>query len=122
MHAVETLKAYYEALAHKNLEVIADSYEVPSKMITLSGVVNFGSRDAVKAAFGNVIKTWGQQGISSRVGFDVEDFSITDVQENCVLIRNQLTNFDLNGDFNQTWECTYVMTKTDGHWKISVAT
>ena len=122
MHAVETLKAYYETLAHKNLEVVADSYELPSKMITLSGVVNFGSRDAVKAAFGNIIKTWEQQGISSRVGFDVEDFSITDVQENCVLIRNQLANFDLNGDFHQTWECTYVMTKTDGHWKISVAT
>ena len=122
MHAVETLKTYYEALAHKNLEVVADSYDVPSKMITLAGVVNFGSRDAVKAAFENVIKTWEQQGISSRVGFDVEDFSITDVQDNCVMIRNQLMNFNLNGDFHQTWECTYVMTKTDGQWKISLVT
>ena len=33
MHAVETLKTYYEALAYKNLEVVADSYDVPSKMI-----------------------------------------------------------------------------------------
>ena len=86
MHAVETSTNYYEKLANKNLEVIADSYDIPSKMITLAGVVNFGSRDAVKAAFENVIKTWEQQGISSRVGFDVEDFSITDVQENSVLI------------------------------------
>ena len=85
-------------MAHKNLEVVADSYDVPSKMITLAGVVNFGSREA----FENVIKTWEQQGISSRVGFDVEDFSINDVQENGVLITNQLTNFDLNGDFHQT--------------------
>ena len=122
MHAVETLKTYYEALAHKNLEVVADSYVVPSKMITLVGVVNFGSRDAFKAAFENVIKTWEQQGISSRVGFGTEDFSITDVQDNCVLIRNHLTNFNLNEDFHQTWECTYVMTKTDRHWKISVVT
>ena len=68
------------------MEVVADSYDVPSKMITLAGVVNFGSRDAFKAAFENVIKTREQQGISSRVGFDVEDFSITDVQENSVLI------------------------------------
>ena len=102
MHAVETLKTYYEALVYKNLEVVADSYDVPSKMITLAGVVNFGSRDAFKAAFENVIKTWEQQGISSRVGFDEEDFSITYVQENCVWITNQLTNFDLNGDFHQT--------------------
>ena len=88
MHAVEILKTYYEALAHKNLEVVADSYDVPSKMITLAGVVNFCSRDAVKAAFENLIKIWEQQGISSRVGFDVEDFSFTDVQDNCVMIRN----------------------------------
>ena len=122
MHAVETLMTYYEALAHKNLEVVADSYDVPSKMITLAGVVNFCSRDAVKAAFENLIKIWEQQGISSRVGFDVEDFSFTDVQDNCVMIRNQLTNFNLNGDFYQTWECKYVMTKTDGQWKISLVT
>ena len=122
MHPVETLKTYYEALAHKHLEVVADSYDVPSKMVTLAGVVNFSSRDAVKAAFENLIKSWEQQGISSRVGFDVADFSTTDIQENCVLITSQLTNFNLNGDFNQTWECTYVMTKTDGKWKISVAT
>ena len=78
MHAVETLKTYYEALAHKNLEVVADSYDVPSIMITLAGFVNSGFRDVVKAAFENVIKTWEQQGISSRVGFDVEDFSTSD--------------------------------------------
>ena len=71
MHALETLKTYYEALAHKNLEVVADSYDVPSKMITLAGVVNFGSRDAVKAAFENVIKTWEQQGISSNLKVDL---------------------------------------------------
>ena len=122
MHAVETFKAYYEALAHKNLEVVADSYDVPFKMITLAGILNVGYRDAVKAAFENVIKTWEQQGSSSRVGFGTEDFSITDVQDNCGLIRNHLTNFNLNGDFHQTWECTYAMTKTDGQWKISVAT
>ena len=122
MHAVETLKTYYEALAHKNLEVVADSYDVPSKMIMLAGVVNFGSRDAVKVASENAIKTWEQQSFSSRVGFDVEDFSITDVEDNFVMIRNQLTNFNLNGDFHQTWECTYVMTKTEGQWKISLVT
>ena len=122
MDAVETLKTYYEALASKNLEVVADSYDVPSKMITLAGVVNFGSRDAVKAAFGNLIETWEQQGISSKIGFDLEEFSVVDVQENCVIIRNQLTNFNLKGDFHQNWDCTYVLTKTDGKWKISVAT
>mgnify|MGYP005698461451 FL=1 len=91
-------------------------------MITLAGSVNFGSRDAVKAAFENLIQTWEQQGISSKIGFDEADFSITQVQENVVLIRNQLTNFDLNGNFHQTWECTYVMTKSDEKWKISLAT
>ena len=120
MQAVKTLEIYYEALANKKLEVVADSYDIPSKMITLAGVVNFGSQDAVKAAFENVIKTWEQQDISSSDGFDEVDFNITDIQENCVLITNQLTNFNLNGDFHQTWKCTYVMTKTDGQWKISV--
>jgi ketosteroid isomerase-like protein len=122
MQALEALKTYYEALANKNLEVVADSYDVPSKMITLAGSVNFGSRDAVKAAFENLIQTWEQQGISSKIGFDEADFSITQVQENVVLIRNQLTNFDLNGNFHQTWECTYVMAKSDEKWKISLAT
>ena len=122
MNAVETLKTYYGALANKDLEVVADSYDLPSKMITLAGVVNLASRNAVKAAFENVIKTWERQGISSKIGFDEADFSITEVQENCVLISNQLANFKLNGDFYQTWECTYLMTKTRGKWKISVAT
>jgi ketosteroid isomerase-like protein len=122
MQALEALKTYYEALANKNLEVVADSYDVPSKMITLAGSVNFGSRDAVKAAFANLIQTWEQQGISSKIGFDEADFSLTQVQENVILIRNQLTNFDLNGNFHQTWECTYVMTKSDEKWKISLAT
>ena len=102
MDAAETLKTYYEALASKNLEVVADSYDVPSKMITLAGVVNFGSRDAVKTAFGNVIETWEQQGISPKIGFDLEEFSIIDVQENCVVIRNQLTNFNLQRIFTKT--------------------
>ena len=84
--------------------------------------MNFGSRDAVKAAVGSAIKTWEQQGILSKVGFDVRDFSFTDVHDYCVLIRNQLTNFNLNVDFQQTWECTYAMTYTDRQWKISVAT
>ena len=122
MNAVETLKTYYGALANKDLEVVADSYDIPSKMITLAGVVNLASRNAVKAAFENVIKTWKQQGISSKIGFDETDFSITEVQENCLLISNQLTNFKVNGDFCQTWKCTYLMTKTHGKWKISVAT
>ena len=51
MYADETLKTYYEALAHKNLEVAAGSYDVLSIMNTLAGFVNFGFRDAVKAAF-----------------------------------------------------------------------
>ena len=63
MDAVETLKTYYGALANKDLEVVADSYDIPSKMITLAGVVNLASRNAVKATFENVIKTWKQQGI-----------------------------------------------------------
>ena len=77
MHAVETLTNYYEELANKNLEVVADSYDVPSRMITLADVVNFGSHDAFEAAFENIIKTWERQGISSRVGFDAAEFSIT---------------------------------------------
>ena len=122
MDAVETLKTYYEVLASKNWEVGADSYDVPSKKITLAGVVNFGSRDAVKTVFGDVIQTWEQQGISSKIGFDLEEFSIIDFQENCVVIRNQLTNFNLKGDFHKNWDCTYVLIKTDGKCKISVAT
>ena len=78
MQAVKTLEIYYEALANKDLEVVADSYDVPSKMITLAGIFNLGCHDAVKVAFENVIKTWEQQGISSRVGFDVASFIITD--------------------------------------------
>ena len=50
MHAVEAVKTYYEALAHKNLEVVADIYYVLPKMITLDGVVSFGSRDTVKSS------------------------------------------------------------------------
>ena len=80
MHAGETLKTYYKALAHEHLEVVADSQDVPSKMVTLAGVVNFSSRDAIKAAFKKLNKAKEQQGILSRVGFDVADFSTTDIQ------------------------------------------
>ena len=57
MHVVENVTNYYEAVADKNLEVVIDIYGVPSKMIAFAGVVNFGSRDAVKAAFEIIIKT-----------------------------------------------------------------
>ena len=57
MHVVENVTNYYEAVADKNLEVVFDIYGVPSKMIAFAGVVNFGSRDAVKAAFEIIIKT-----------------------------------------------------------------
>lgn len=122
MQAVETLKIYYEALANKNLELVADSYDAPSKLIMLSGVVNCETRDAVKAVFENIIKTWEQQDISSKIGYNEEEFSLTRVQENVVIVRNQLTNFHSNGNFHQTWECTYVMTKSDEKWRISLAT
>ena len=62
---------------------MADSYDVPSKMITRAGIVNLGSIDAVKAAFQNLITTWEQEGISSQIGFDEKDFCITEVQELC---------------------------------------
>ena len=41
----------YKTLAHKNLEPVADSCDVPSKMIILAVVVNCASRDVVKAVF-----------------------------------------------------------------------
>ena len=45
------------ALANKFLEIVVDIYDVPSKMITLAGFMNFNSRNAVKAASQNFVRT-----------------------------------------------------------------
>ena len=110
------------ALYRLNLETVANCYDVPCKLISLHGTAKLESQLPVKLQFSNLLDGWVTKGISSKKGFDERDFKITKVQDNFVVIENQLSNLDCNGQLIQKWGCTYVLSESGTNWKISLAT
>ena len=51
-----------------------------------------------------------------------KEFEVSHIQENIDLVKTELTNFDLEGNFLQKWDCTYILRKDNGRWLISLAT
>ena len=45
--STETLVKYYDAISKADLEKICESFDIPSKLISLYGVVNITSRDDI---------------------------------------------------------------------------
>ena len=121
-NSTETLVNYYDAISKADLEKICESFDIPSKLISLYGVVNITSKEDINKTYSDIIETWKAQNISHKIGYDKNDFNISKIQENIDLVKTRLTNFDLDGNFLQEWDCSYVVRKENDQWLISLAT
>ena len=118
----ETLVKYYDAISNADLEKICESFDIPSKLISLYGVVNITSREDIIKTYSDIIETWKPQNISNKIGYDRNSFDVSSIQENIDLVKTRLTNFDLDGNFLLEWDCSYIVRKEDHRWLISVGT
>ena len=121
-NSTETLVKYYDAISKADLEKICESFDIPSKLISLYGVVNITSKEDIIKTYSDIIETWKTQNISNKIGYDKNTFDVTKIQENIDLVKTRLTNFDLDGNFFQEWDCSYIVRKENERWLISLVT
>ena len=121
-NSTETMVKYYDAVSNADLQTICDCFDIPSKIISLYGVVNIVSKEDIIKTYSGIIETWKAQNISNRTGYDKNDFNISKIQENIDLVKTRLTNFDLDGNFLQEWDCSYIVRKENERWLISLVT
>ena len=121
-NSTETIVNYYDAISNADLEKICESFDIPSKLISLYGVVNITSREDIIKTYSDIIETWKTQNISNKIGYDKNTFDVTKIQENIDLVKTRLTNFDLDGNFLQEWDCSYIVRKENERWLISLVT
>ena len=120
--STETMVKYYDALSSADLQTICECFDIPSKLISLFGVVNITSKEDINKTYSDIIETWKTQNISHKIGYDKNDFNISKIQENIDLVKTRLTNFDLDGNFLQEWDCSYIVRKENDRWLISLVT
>ena len=120
--STETLVNYYDAISKADLEKICESFDIPSKLISLYGVVNITSKEDIIKTYSDIIETWKTQNISNKIGYDKNTFDVTKIQENIDLVKTRLTNFDLDGNFLLEWDCSYIVRKEEDRWLISIGT
>ena len=120
--STEIMVKYYDALSSADLQTVCECFDVPSKLISLFGVVNIASKEDIIKTYSGIIETWKTQNISNEIGYDKNTFDVSNIQENIDLVKTTLTNFDLDGNFLQEWDCSYIVRKENGHWLISLAT
>ena len=121
-NSTETLVKYYDAISYADLQTICECFDIPSKLISLYGVVNITSREDIIKTYSDIIETWKPQNISNKIGYDRNSFDVSSIQENIDLVKTRLTNFDLDGNFLLEWDCSYIVRKEDHRWLISVGT
>ena len=121
-NSTEILVKYYDGLTNGDLQSVSECFDVPSKLISLYGVVDISSRQEILTTFANMIDTWKEQRISNKIGYDKKEFEISHIQKNIDLVKTELTNFDLEGNFIQKWDCTYIVRNDNARWLISLAT
>ena len=121
-NSTETLVKYYDAISNADLQTICKCFDIPSKLISLYGVVNITSREDIIKTYSDIIETWKPQNISNKIGYDRNSFDVSSIQENIDLVKTRLTNFDLDGNFLLEWDCLYIVRKEDHRWLISVGT
>ena len=121
-NSTQTMVKYYDALSNTDLQTICECFDIPSKLISLYGVVNITSKEDINKTYSDIIETWKTQNISHKIGYDKNDFNISKIQENIDLVKTRLTNFDLDGNFLQEWDCSYIVRKENERWLISLVT
>ena len=116
-NSTETMVKYYDAISNKDLQTICECFDIPSKLISLYGVVNITSRDDIIKTYSDIIETWKTQNISNKIGYDKNTFDVTEIQENIDLVKTRL-----DGNFLLEWDCSYIVRKDNVRWLISVGT
>tara|TARA_A100001015_G_scaffold13290_1_gene15547 strand:+ start:1574 stop:1975 length:402 start_codon:yes stop_codon:yes gene_type:complete len=121
-NSTETLVKYYDAISNADLQTICECFDIPSKLISLYGVVNIASEEDIMKTYSDIIETWKPQNISNKIGYDKRKFDVSKIQENIDLVKTRLTNFDLDGNFLLEFDCSYIVRKENYRWLISVGT
>ena len=65
--STEILVKYYDSLTNGDLQSVSECFDVPSKLISLYGVVDISSRQEILTTFANMIDTWKEQRISNKI-------------------------------------------------------
>ena len=120
--STETMVKYYDALSSADLQTICECFDVPSTLISPYGVVNIASKEDIIKTNSGIIETWKTQNISNEIGYDKNSFDVSNIKENIDLVKTRLTNFDLDGNFLQEWDCSYIVRKENDNRLISLAT
>ena len=81
-NSTETMVKYYDAISNKDLQTICECFDIPSKLISLYGVVNITSRDDIIKTYSDIIETWKTQNISNKIGYDKNTFDVTRHHDN----------------------------------------
>ena len=118
----DALVNYYDSISNADLEKISTCFDLPAKLISLYGVVDMLSKKDIITTYDKIIKTWNNQGILNKIGYDADKFEITNVQNNIDLIQTELKNYDFNGSYIQTWRSIYILRQVNTRWVISLAT
>ena len=121
-NSTETLVKYYDAISNADLQTICECFDIPSKLISLYGVVNIASEEDIMKTYSDIIETWKPQNISNKIGYNKRKFDVSKIQENIDLVKTRLTNFDLDGNFLLEFDCSYIVRKENDRWLISVGT
>ena len=87
---------YYDAISNADFQTICECFDIPSKLISLYGVVNIASEEDNIKIYSDIIETWKTKNISNKIGYDRNTFDVTKIQENIDIVKTKLTNFDLD--------------------------
>ena len=118
----DALVNYYDSISNADLEKISTCFDLPAKLISLYGVVDMLSKKDIVTTYDKIIKTWNNQGILNKIGYDADKFEITHVQNNIDLIQTELKNYYFNGSYIQNWRSIYILRLVNTRWVISLAT
>ena len=77
--STEIMVKYYDAISSADLQTICECFDVPSKLISLFGVVNITSKENIIKTYSGIIETWKTQNISNEIGYDKNTFNVSKI-------------------------------------------
>ena len=69
MNSVDRLVEYYNALVERDWPTLVNCFDLPSKVISLYGVVNFECKEQIQNVYESVLDTWRQNGIAQEFSY-----------------------------------------------------
>ena len=92
--SIDVMKIYYDTVEDGDLETVTNCFDIPSKFISLYGVVNMSTRDDILRTYTDLIESWKEQGITKRIGYDKDTFEISHIPAN--IAKYLLLSFSTN--------------------------